>query len=134
MSDKVVHWLGISNIILSSVALAWAIGLTVLYEKGAIVSHNVRIGFGVVFLLSIIFGIYIIINVYGRYVTACVKTEDKKAAAKQSFTGVLIASMALTGLLIAYVGYFLMYKVTAVAETHVRAELSGDNASEDDDE
>ncbi len=97
MSDNVMHWLGIGNIIISGVSLAMAIGLTVLYEKGAIVSHDVRIAFGVLYMTSILFGLYIILNVYGRYVKACVETEDKKQAIKQSFTGVLIASVSLTG-------------------------------------
>lgn len=132
MSDNVMHWLGIGNIIISGVSLAMAIGLTVLYEKGAIVSHDVRIAFGVLYMTSILFGLYIILNVYGRYVKACVETEDKKQAIKQSFAGVFIASVSLTGLLILYIGYFLMYKVTAVVETHVRAELTGNNKPDDE--
>lgn len=133
VSNDILHWMGISSIVLSGVSLAWAVGLTVLYEKGAIVSHDVRIGFGIVYLISILFGIYVIINIYGRYVKACSETEDHSKAVEQTFTVVTIASMVLTILLIGYIGYFLMYKVTTVAETHVRAELSGDNREESDD-
>ena len=65
VSNDVLHWLGIFNIIVSGVSLAWAVGLTILYEKGVAVSQDVRIGFGVLYLVAILFGIYVIINIYG---------------------------------------------------------------------
>lgn len=123
VSNDVLHWLGIFNIIVSGVSLAWAVGLTILYEKGVAVSQDVRIGFGVLYLVAILFGIYVIINIYGRYVKACSELEDHKSAANQTFTGVTVISMVLTILLLGYIGYFLIYKVTTVATTHVHSEV-----------
>lgn len=126
VSDSVLHWLGIVSIVLSGVSLAWAVGLTVLYEKGATVSEEVRIGFGVLYMVSILFGIYVVMNIYGRHVKSCSEQEDKKPQGKQTITGTMIAVIVLTILLLIYIGYFLIFKATAVAETHVRDSLSPD--------
>lgn len=120
VNNNVLNGLGIASIVLSGVSLSWAVALTVLYEKGATVSEPVRISFGIFYLISILFGVYVIMNIYGRYVKACVEQEDQKAAVKQTFTGVTIFAIVLTLLLLIYIGYFLMFKVNAVAETHIR--------------
>jgi prolipoprotein diacylglyceryltransferase len=76
------------------------------------------------YMVSIVFGIYVAMNIYGRHVRACSDSDKEEDDKTQTVSVTMVVAIILTILLLMYIGYFLMYKATTVAATHVRDSLS----------